>query len=180
MCEQLQRVTTGHLHRHHPLVTQEFVEVSVSVRLQVCSPRVMRNVGNISVCCLQLKDGESTGRVTMTDKEREVKAWEERVDAVVRALRPGTTGDSGGQSVSGVTMVFCNTNESCAEMASCLRDRGVACGEFHKNVPSHTREAVLEAFSEGRQVSVLVCTDAASRWAHYTTLLFSWYLHQLV
>mmetsp|Transcript_10404 Transcript_10404/g.15822 ORF Transcript_10404/g.15822 Transcript_10404/m.15822 type:complete len:490 (-) Transcript_10404:114-1583(-) len=99
------RVTSDHLHRHHPRIAQKFLKIEP----------------------------------------------EDVVETVINALQETEP-----------TMIFANTAEDAVALAGALRDAGVNCGEFHKLAHREKRRADLQNFREG-DVSVLVCTDAASR-----------------
>lgn len=107
----------------------------------------------------------------------EEREWELRVDAVVNALRAENSGtfietdhnlntsdnnSGGGKNLLESTMIFCNTAESALKLGEQLRQMGIPCLGFHRLVPMHERETVLELFRTGT-TKVLVCTDAAAR-----------------
>lgn len=62
----------------------------------------------------------------------------------------------------GLTMIFCRTKRTCADVAEQLTRRGFAAGSVHGDLGQGAREQALRAFRNGK-VDVLVCTDVAAR-----------------
>ncbi|MFW6722278.1 DEAD/DEAH box helicase [Streptomyces sp. MAR4 CNY-716] len=62
----------------------------------------------------------------------------------------------------GLTMIFCRTKRTCADVAEQLARRGFAAGSVHGDLGQGAREQALRAFRNGK-VDVLVCTDVAAR-----------------
>ncbi|WP_407566326.1 DEAD/DEAH box helicase [Streptomyces sp. 184] len=62
----------------------------------------------------------------------------------------------------GLTMIFCRTKRTCADVAEQLARRGFASGSVHGDLGQGAREQALRAFRNGK-VDVLVCTDVAAR-----------------
>ncbi|MFJ9178192.1 DEAD/DEAH box helicase [Streptomyces sp. NPDC102360] len=62
----------------------------------------------------------------------------------------------------GLTMVFCRTKRTAADIADQLKRRGFASGAVHGDLGQGAREQALRAFRNGK-VDVLVCTDVAAR-----------------
>lgn len=62
----------------------------------------------------------------------------------------------------GLTMIFCRTKRTCADVAEQLGRRGFAAGSVHGDLGQGAREQALRAFRNGK-VDVLVCTDVAAR-----------------
>jgi superfamily II DNA/RNA helicase len=60
------------------------------------------------------------------------------------------------------TMVFANTAASCKRAAAAVRDAGIPFAQYHSDVGHMERAQALDDFRDGT-VSVLVCTDLASR-----------------
>jgi superfamily II DNA/RNA helicase len=60
------------------------------------------------------------------------------------------------------TMVFVNTAKGAIALAAALRKVGVVCSEYHTGIPDPQRQENLRGFRV-QEVSVLVCTDHASR-----------------
>ncbi|MET9496399.1 DEAD/DEAH box helicase [Streptomyces sp. NPDC006552] len=62
----------------------------------------------------------------------------------------------------GLTMIFCRTKRTAADIAEQLQKRGFASGAVHGDLGQGAREQALRAFRNGK-VDVLVCTDVAAR-----------------
>ncbi|MGP4000890.1 DEAD/DEAH box helicase [Streptomyces sp. 8N706] len=62
----------------------------------------------------------------------------------------------------GLTMIFCRTKRTAADIADQLSRRGFASGAVHGDLGQGAREQALRAFRNGK-VDVLVCTDVAAR-----------------
>ncbi|WP_322887978.1 DEAD/DEAH box helicase [Wenjunlia vitaminophila] len=62
----------------------------------------------------------------------------------------------------GLTMIFCRTKRTAADVAEQLARRGFASGAVHGDLGQGAREQALRAFRNGK-VDVLVCTDVAAR-----------------
>ncbi|WP_258016140.1 DEAD/DEAH box helicase [Streptomyces sp. AJS327] len=62
----------------------------------------------------------------------------------------------------GLTMIFCRTKRTAADVAEQLGRRGFASGAVHGDLGQGAREQALRAFRNGK-VDVLVCTDVAAR-----------------
>lgn len=62
----------------------------------------------------------------------------------------------------GLTMIFCRTKRTAADVADQLARRGFASGAVHGDLGQGAREQALRAFRNGK-VDVLVCTDVAAR-----------------
>ncbi|WP_238153722.1 DEAD/DEAH box helicase [Streptomyces xinghaiensis] len=62
----------------------------------------------------------------------------------------------------GLTMIFCRTKRTAADIADQLARRGFASGAVHGDLGQGAREQALRAFRNGK-VDVLVCTDVAAR-----------------
>lgn len=62
----------------------------------------------------------------------------------------------------GLTMIFCRTKRTAADVADQLARRGFAAGAVHGDLGQGAREQALRAFRHGK-VDVLVCTDVAAR-----------------
>ncbi len=62
----------------------------------------------------------------------------------------------------GLTMVFCRTKRTAAQVAEQLSDRGFAAAAVHGDLGQGAREQALRAFRAGK-VDVLVATDVAAR-----------------
>ena len=60
------------------------------------------------------------------------------------------------------TMVFVNTADAASRLAFELEKVGVHCAEYHKFISDSEKQESLRRFRE-EEVSVLVCTDHASR-----------------
>ena len=60
------------------------------------------------------------------------------------------------------TMVFVNTADAASRLAFELDKSGVRCAEYHKFVSDAEKQESLKRFRD-EEVSVLVCTDHASR-----------------
>ena len=60
------------------------------------------------------------------------------------------------------TMVFVNTADAASRLAFELDKSGVRCAEYHKFVSDAEKQDSLRRFRD-EEVSVLVCTDHASR-----------------
>lgn len=114
------KISNAHLHKHHPRIKQDFIELEE-----------------------EAEDITSTNRIDVI-----VNAIEE-VNAANDEARKGT-------------MIFVNTADTAAKLASCLRRRGLLCAEFHKLMPFIDKEKDLELFRSG-EVPVIVCTDHAAR-----------------
>ncbi|MFA6506562.1 MAG: ATP-dependent RNA helicase DbpA [Treponemataceae bacterium] len=74
----------------------------------------------------------------------------ESVAALLRAFHPERA------------LAFCNTRQSCRELTTFLRDRGLSALELNGDLEQWERDQVLARFA-GKSVSVLVATDVASR-----------------
>ncbi|GAA2471401.1 hypothetical protein GCM10010406_03750 [Streptomyces thermolineatus] len=62
----------------------------------------------------------------------------------------------------GLTMIFCRTKRTAADVSDQLSRRGFAAGAVHGDLGQGAREQALRAFRNGK-VDVLVCTDVAAR-----------------
>ncbi|WP_436232689.1 DEAD/DEAH box helicase [Actinacidiphila alni] len=62
----------------------------------------------------------------------------------------------------GLSMIFCRTKRTAADVAEQLGKRGFAAGAVHGDLGQGAREQALRAFRNGK-VDVLVCTDVAAR-----------------
>ncbi|MFI5662982.1 DEAD/DEAH box helicase [Streptomyces sp. NPDC051684] len=62
----------------------------------------------------------------------------------------------------GLSMIFCRTKRTAADIADQLKRRGFASGAVHGDLGQGAREQALRAFRNGK-VDVLVCTDVAAR-----------------
>jgi superfamily II DNA/RNA helicase len=62
----------------------------------------------------------------------------------------------------GLSMIFCRTKRTAADVADQLSHRGFAAGAVHGDLGQGAREQALRAFRNGK-VDVLVCTDVAAR-----------------
>ncbi|WP_069815676.1 DEAD/DEAH box helicase [Streptomyces sp. TP-A0874] len=62
----------------------------------------------------------------------------------------------------GLSMIFCRTKRTAADIADQLVRRGFAAGAVHGDLGQGAREQALRAFRNGK-VDVLVCTDVAAR-----------------
>ncbi len=62
----------------------------------------------------------------------------------------------------GLTIVFCRTKRTAAQVADDLSDRGFAAAAIHGDLGQGAREQALRAFRNGK-VDVLVATDVAAR-----------------
>jgi superfamily II DNA/RNA helicase len=62
----------------------------------------------------------------------------------------------------GLSMIFCRTKRTAADVAEQLEKRGFASGAVHGDLGQGAREQALRAFRNGK-VDVLVCTDVAAR-----------------
>jgi superfamily II DNA/RNA helicase len=62
----------------------------------------------------------------------------------------------------GLSMIFCRTKRTAADVADQLSRRGFAAGAVHGDLGQGAREQALRAFRNGK-VDVLVCTDVAAR-----------------
>ncbi|NDZ82068.1 DEAD/DEAH box helicase, partial [Streptomyces sp. SID10853] len=62
----------------------------------------------------------------------------------------------------GLSMIFCRTKRTAADIAEQLATRGFASGAVHGDLGQGAREQALRAFRNGK-VDVLVCTDVAAR-----------------
>ncbi|WP_408055759.1 DEAD/DEAH box helicase [Streptomyces lycii] len=62
----------------------------------------------------------------------------------------------------GLSMIFCRTKRTAADIADQLARRGFASGAVHGDLGQGAREQALRAFRNGK-VDVLVCTDVAAR-----------------
>ena len=62
----------------------------------------------------------------------------------------------------GLTMIFCRTKRTAADIAEQLGRRGFAAAAVHGDLGQGAREQALRAFRNGK-VDVLVCTDVAAR-----------------
>ncbi|MFG2193002.1 DEAD/DEAH box helicase [Streptomyces sp. NPDC048639] len=62
----------------------------------------------------------------------------------------------------GLSMIFCRTKRTAADIAEQLARRGFASGAVHGDLGQGAREQALRAFRNGK-VDVLVCTDVAAR-----------------
>jgi superfamily II DNA/RNA helicase len=62
----------------------------------------------------------------------------------------------------GLSMIFCRTKRTAADIAEQLAARGFASGAVHGDLGQGAREQALRAFRNGK-VDVLVCTDVAAR-----------------
>jgi superfamily II DNA/RNA helicase len=62
----------------------------------------------------------------------------------------------------GLSMIFCRTKRTAADIAEQLASRGFASGAVHGDLGQGAREQALRAFRNGK-VDVLVCTDVAAR-----------------
>ena len=62
----------------------------------------------------------------------------------------------------GLTMIFCRTKRTAAEVADDLTERGFAAAAVHGDLGQGAREQALRAFRNGK-VDVLVATDVAAR-----------------
>jgi len=60
------------------------------------------------------------------------------------------------------SMIFCNTREETRQVATFLRNKGLAVAMLSSDLPQKKREQVMAAFREGR-IRHLVTTDVASR-----------------
>ena len=60
------------------------------------------------------------------------------------------------------TMVFVNTADAASRLAFELEKVGVHCAEYHKFISDSEKQESLRRFRD-EEVSVLVCTDHASR-----------------
>ncbi|WP_420000515.1 DEAD/DEAH box helicase [Streptomyces boninensis] len=62
----------------------------------------------------------------------------------------------------GLSMIFCRTKRTAADISEQLSKRGFAAGAVHGDLGQGAREQALRAFRNGK-VDVLVCTDVAAR-----------------
>ena len=69
------------------------------------------------------------------------------------------------------TMIFVNTADAAARLAIEIEKKGVRVAEYHKFISDIEKQESLRRFRD-EEVSVLVCTDHASR-GYVTTFLFS-------
>ena len=86
-------------------------------------------------------------------------------ESVTPASAASTVSDSGLEATKEKPiqiMVFANTASDTALLAAALRTEGVDNVEYHKNVAQPVRQESLRQFRLN-EVSVLVCTDQASR-----------------
>ena len=70
-------------------------------------------------------------------------------------------GKEGGSDAIQRTMVFANTVASVRAIGRLLRNRGIGCFEYHKEMTLDERAAAIGSFEE--RGGVLVCTDAGAR-----------------
>ena len=76
------------------------------------------------------------------------------------------------------TMIFVNTADAASRLAFELDKSGVRCAEYHKFVSDAEKQESLRRFRE-EEVSVLVCTDHASR-GYVSYLILCFYLFFLL
>lgn len=135
------KITNDHLHKQHPRINQEYYKVkdesaTSSERIKI----VLAAINGLSI--------EATRFDTVTKTVND-----EDVENVPSETRRSTEGSS---------MIFVNTAATCIELAGALRDAGIECAEFHKNLTPQQKESELKLFRD-EQVKVIVCTDAAAR-----------------
>jgi hypothetical protein len=135
------KITNDHLHKQHPRINQEYYKVNDE-------SAISRERLNIIIAAIN-------GSPIDVD----------RFDNVKRAVHDEDVGDVPSEirrSTEGSSMIFVNTAATCIELAAALRDAGIECAEFHKNLTPQQKESELKLFRE-EQVKVIVCTDAAAR-----------------
>ncbi|KAF8819628.1 DEAD/DEAH box helicase domain-containing protein, partial [Cardiosporidium cionae] len=64
---------------------------------------------------------------------------------------------------NGKLMIFCNTVQSCRACEHYVRENGWNSRSYHSEMPQITRDQNFEDFRDNTSVSILVCTDLASR-----------------
>lgn len=135
------KITNDHLHKQHPRINQEYYKVNDE-------SAISKDRLNIITAAI---NGTSID-ATRIDKIKKTINDEEFKNPSSTQMR----------SSDGSSMIFVNTAATCVELASALRDKGIECAEFHKNLTPQQKEEELKNFRE-EKVKVIVCTDAAAR-----------------
>lgn len=135
------KITNDHLHKQHPRINQEYYKVNDE-------SAISRERLNIIIAAI---NGANIDAI--------------RFDKVTKTVHDedlGTVPSENRRNSEGSSMIFVNTAATCIELAAALREAGVECAEFHKNLMPQQKESELKLFRE-EQVKVIVCTDAAAR-----------------
>jgi len=133
------KITNDHLHKQHPRINQEYYKVNDE-------SAISKDRLNIIIAAINGKsiDSNRIDRIKKTINDEELK------------------NPSNNLTSEGSNMIFVNTAATCIDLALALREEGIECAEFHKNLTPQQKEEELKLFREDK-VKVIVCTDAAAR-----------------
>lgn len=181
---RLLHLTNENVHKHHPRISQEFVEVSLMPRaflscietLSVsCVVQVHRaDDGDVAVSPANYVDSiiESIYSFSRRVAQQEGQV-EERPDIIRSSFSvdrcstedkfTGTIDSLEKSEDVPATIIFVNTAKRALELTAALKHREVSCVQFHKLMTGAARVNALERFKKG-EVRILVATGQASRY----------------
>lgn len=145
-------MTNAYVHKHHPLISQNFVHISTPPEVadvSLTSPQRM----NVLLHYLLHPSTSSSSITHITEDD-------------LTDLSPPVITSATDPPVP--TMLFANSSERVAELAAALRRYNVRCVEYHKLIHSNKKQEALDQFRNG-EVKLLLCTDAAARFVYFVT-----------
>jgi superfamily II DNA/RNA helicase len=154
----LTEVTNESVHKHHPRISQTFIDVTKEDTPDMIAP--IRPIAYVDSIVEAIYDfAAETNNASSGESRPMFTKFEMSIGDKASAAPP--TPSSSDIDLP-LTIVFVNTARHAVELTEALQGRHVPCGQYHKLLRSSEKTDALEKFKKG-ELPVLVATDVAAR-----------------